>query len=270
MARAVGARGRLRDADAERGVRARVSGSGGRRAASDWDSPQRGAGDRPRRRDRACSCPTVISPRWRALCMRLIASAGACAIAWARGRVSSSRPPRARRDTCDRLTAIITAAAKGGDAMSTLQLDETGLITTCPNCGQRNRIAFNAREARCGKCKADLPSASEPIEVPDEAAFDALIRKPRIRWSSISGRHGAARAGWSRPRWRVSASSQRRPPHRREGEYRRCARAGERFRIRSIPTMAVFDGDGKSRAPAGQCRPRRSKSFVRGAVPGRF
>jgi thioredoxin 2 len=61
--------------------------------------------------------------------------------------------------------------------MSTLQLDETGLITTCPNCGQRNRIAFSAREARCGKCKTDLPSPAEPIEVPDEASFDALIQQ---------------------------------------------------------------------------------------------
>ena len=64
--------------------------------------------------------------------------------------------------------------------MSTLQLDDHGIITTCPSCGQRNRVAFNAREARCGKCRTDLPSPTEPVEVPDEASFDALIRNATL------------------------------------------------------------------------------------------
>ena len=60
--------------------------------------------------------------------------------------------------------------------MSDLQLDSRGFIVGCPSCAQRNRVAFSAREARCGRCKSTLPSPSEPIEVPDTGAFDALVR----------------------------------------------------------------------------------------------
>ena len=59
--------------------------------------------------------------------------------------------------------------------MSTIELDQHGLISGCASCGQRNRVAFNARQARCGRCKATLPAAGEPIDVPDEHVFDALV-----------------------------------------------------------------------------------------------
>jgi len=63
--------------------------------------------------------------------------------------------------------------------MSDVQLDERGFIITCPSCAQRNRMAFSTREARCGRCKSPLPPPSEPIEVPDARAFDALVRDGR-------------------------------------------------------------------------------------------
>jgi thioredoxin 1 len=63
--------------------------------------------------------------------------------------------------------------------MSDLQLDERGFITACPSCGQRNRVAFSTREARCGRCKSALPPPSQPIEVPNAQAFDALVRDGR-------------------------------------------------------------------------------------------
>ena len=40
--------------------------------------------------------------------------------------------------------------------MSTLQLDATGLIMTCPNCGQRNIVKEGWFV--CGVCGADLPA----------------------------------------------------------------------------------------------------------------
>jgi thioredoxin 2 len=154
--------------------------------------------------------------------------------------------------------------------MSTLQLDETGLITTCPNCGQRNRIAFTAREARCGKCKAALPSPSEPIEVPDEASFDALVRnapQPVVVdfWAPWCGpcrmvapeiaRVAASHAG----RLVVAKVNTDDVPE-----------LGERFRIRSIPTMAVFDGGREVARTSGAMPAPQIEAFVRGAVPGRF
>jgi thioredoxin 2 len=60
--------------------------------------------------------------------------------------------------------------------MSDVQLDDRGFILPCPSCGQRNRLAFTAPAARCGKCKTALSGPSVPIEVPDAGAFDALVR----------------------------------------------------------------------------------------------
>ena len=154
--------------------------------------------------------------------------------------------------------------------MSTLQLDETGLIATCPNCGQRNRVAFTAREARCGKCKAALPSPSEPLEVPDEASFDALVRnapQPVVVdfWAPWCGpcrivapeiaRVAASHAG----RLVVAKVNTDDVPE-----------LGERFRIRSIPTMAVFDGGREVARTSGAMPAPQIEAFVRGAVPGRF
>ena len=42
--------------------------------------------------------------------------------------------------------------------MADTQLDRKGVITKCPSCGQRNRIAFSRLESetRCGKCQTAL------------------------------------------------------------------------------------------------------------------
>jgi thioredoxin 2 len=154
--------------------------------------------------------------------------------------------------------------------MSTLQLDETGVITTCPNCGQRNRIAFSARESRCGKCKADLPLPAEPIEVPDEAAFDALVQNAALPividfWAPWCGpcrmvAPEIARVASSNPgRLIVVKVNTDLVPE-----------LGERFGIRSIPTMAVFDRGREVARTSGAMPAAEIEAFVRGATPGRF
>jgi thioredoxin 2 len=45
---------------------------------------------------------------------------------------------------------------------------------------------------------------------------------------------------------------------------------GERFRIRSIPTMAVFDRGREVARTSGAMPAPQIEAFVRGAVPGRF
>ncbi len=61
--------------------------------------------------------------------------------------------------------------------MSDAQLDTKGVVTKCPSCGQRNRIAFSrmAASTRCGKCHAAITPPGEPIETPDAATFDAAV-----------------------------------------------------------------------------------------------
>ena len=150
--------------------------------------------------------------------------------------------------------------------MSDLQLDERGFIIVCPSCAQRNRVAFSTREARCGRCKSALPPPSEPIEVPNARAFDALVRDGRQPvvvdfWAPWCGpcrmvapelaRVAASNAG----RFVVVKVNTDAVPD-----------LGERFRIQSIPTMAVFAGGKEVARTSGAMPAAQIESFVNGAV----
>src|SRR3954451_19429501 len=60
--------------------------------------------------------------------------------------------------------------------------DERGIVLACPKCGQRNRMIYGrlGQKFRCAQCRTELGSPSEPIEVKNESAFDALTRQSAL------------------------------------------------------------------------------------------
>ena len=61
-------------------------------------------------------------------------------------------------------------------------MDTRGLVLGCAGCGQRNRIPFARLDesGQCGKCRAELPALSSPVELKSASDFDALVREAPI------------------------------------------------------------------------------------------
>ena len=145
-------------------------------------------------------------------------------------------------------------------------MDDRGLIGACPNCGQRNRVTFGTAEARCGRCKTPLPRVAEPVEVPDASTFDALV---------TSAAHPVVVdfwAPWCGP-CRMVAPELARVAASNAGRFMvvkvntdAVPELGERFRIRSIPTMAVFQGGKEVARTSGAMPAAQIEAFVAGAL----
>jgi thioredoxin 2 len=152
--------------------------------------------------------------------------------------------------------------------MSDIVLDDRGIVVTCPSCGQKNRLAYErlGEHVRCGKCKTLLTAPSSPIEITSSSDFDRLIARTSLPvvvdyW-----------APWCGP-CRIVAPEIQKVAERQTGRYLVVkvntdvlSDLGERFGIRSIPTMAVFEG-GREIARTAGARPARDiEAFVENAT----
>jgi thioredoxin 2 len=152
--------------------------------------------------------------------------------------------------------------------MAALEVDTRGLLVTCSSCGQKNRIAHERLEhsIRCGRCKNPLTPPATPLEATSAADFDLLVGHASLPvvvdyW-----------APWCGPCRMVAPELEKLAA----GAAGRLlivkvntdvlSDLGQRFGIRSIPTMAVFAG-GKEIARTTGARPAADiDAFVRQAV----
>ncbi len=153
--------------------------------------------------------------------------------------------------------------------MNATQLDDRGVINTCPKCGRRNRVSFSelGHLVRCGQCKTDLPYQTTPIELDEEIVFEPLSERSGIpvlvdyladwcgpcKMMAPEINRVAARNGG---RWVVAKVNTEGVPS-----------LAQRLNIHALPTLVLFIG-GRETARTEGARPAPEiQKFIEQAIP---
>ncbi len=157
---------------------------------------------------------------------------------------------------------------------ATVEFDDRGVVVACGACGKKNRMVYErlGEAVQCGQCKEPIKPPAEPIELHASADFDRLIAQSPLPvvvdyW-----------APWCGP-CRMVAPELQKVAARQAGQAivvkvntDELSELGQRFNIRSIPTLAIFAG-GKELARESGARPAEEiEAFIaraRAATPAR-
>jgi thioredoxin 2 len=144
------------------------------------------------------------------------------------------------------------------------------LVRTCPSCGKANRVLYSRLragvEVQCGSCQAPLPPLSEPIAIDGAADLQALLGDSGLPvlidfWAPWCGPCRAVAP-------EIAAVAKRNAGRLLVAKVNTDVdpQVGTRYRIQSIPTMAVYR-NGAELARSSGARPAAAiERWVQGAV----
>ena len=150
-------------------------------------------------------------------------------------------------------------------------LDDRGVLVSCTSCGKRNRLGYTSlgKTTRCGHCKTEIPAPTAPVHAGTAAAFDAALRDSALPlvvdfW-----------APWCGP-CRMVAPELETLARIHSGQWLivkvntdEVPELGDRYRIRSIPTMAVMQRGQELARVAGAMPAEQIEQFVRESLSKR-